>query len=227
MDRQNKEYLQGILFKELEGYFFDLDGTLIDSSKDIAIAANYALKKLGFNELPEKEIIKNVGYGGENLIKGILPEKKEELIKEGVKYFREYYFSNPAVHTKLYDGIYEILEGLKKKNKKIAVITNKYFDISKQILGKLQIIDMIDILIGGDSVENKKPHPEPVLKALEDLNISNAVMIGDSETDIKSGKEAGIYTILVEYGFGKIDIAKKIGPNFIVKNTKELKGILL
>ncbi|RMD47510.1 MAG: HAD family hydrolase, partial [Aquificota bacterium] len=227
MDRQNKEHLQRILSKELDAYFFDLDGTLIDSSKDIAIAANYALKKLGFEELSEEEVIKHVGYGGENLIKNILPVKNEKIIKQGVKLFRQFYFSNPVVYTKLYDDILDILLHLKNSNKKLAVITNKYFDISKQILEKLGIFDIFDVLIGGDSVKNKKPHPESIIKAKEILSVKNPVMIGDSETDINAGKKAGIKTILVEYGFGNLDIAKNAKPDFIVKTTKELKELCI
>jgi len=226
MDRQNKKHLQRILPQELDAYFFDLDGTLIDSSKDIAVAANYALRKLGFKELPEDEIVKHVGYGGEKLIKGILPVNDEEIIKQGIQLFREFYFSNPVIHTHLYDNILDILLDLKKKNKKLAVITNKYFDISKQILEKLGIFDIFDVVIGGDSVKNKKPHPQPIIKAIKTLSVKNPVMIGDSEADVNAGKNAGIKTVLVMYGFGNISIAKDVDPDFIVKTTKELKEFL-
>ncbi len=226
MDRQSEKHLQGILSKQIDAVFFDLDGTLIDSAKDIAISANYALEKLGFPKLPEEEIVKHIGYGGENLLRNVLPINDENILKEAVKIFREYYFSNPSVYTKPYKLIPEILENLKKQNKKIAVITNKYYDISKEILEKLNIFEYIDLLLGGDSVENKKPHPEPVLKAMETLKVINPVIVGDSETDIKSGKEAGIKTILVEYGFGKVELAKSFNPDYIVKNTRQLKELL-
>lgn len=226
MDRQGKEHIQGILSRQIDAVFFDLDGTLINSSKDIAISANYALEKLGFPKLAEEEIVKHIGYGGENLLRNILPVNDENILKEAVKIFREYYFSNPAIYTKPYELIPEILESLKKQGKKIAVITNKYYDISKEILEKLDIFHYIDLLLGGDSVKNKKPNPEPVLKAMKTLNVKTPVIIGDSETDIKSGKDAGIKTVLVEYGFGKVDLAKSFNPNFIVENTKELRELL-
>ena len=226
MDRQSKKNIQGVLSKQIDAVFFDLDGTLINSSKDIAISANYALEKLGFQQLPEEEIVKHIGYGGENLLRNILPVNDESILKEAVKIFREYYFSNPAVYTKAYDLIPEILDNLKKQGKKLAVITNKYYDISKEILEKLNLFEYIDLLLGGDSVENKRPHPEPVLKAINQLNVKSPVIVGDSETDIKSGKDAGIRTILVEYGFGKVDLAKSFNPDFVVKNTKELMELL-
>lgn len=226
MDRQGKKYIQGILSRQIDAVFFDLDGTLINSSRDIAISANYVLEKLGFPKLDEEEIVKHIGYGGENLLRNILPINDNNILNEAVEMFRKYYFSNPVIYTKPYELIPEILESLKEQGKKIAVITNKYFDISKEILEKLDIFQYIDLLLGGDSVKNKKPHSEPVLKAMESLNVKTPVIIGDSETDIKSGKNAGIKTVLVEYGFGKIDLAKSFNPDFIVRNTKELREIL-
>lgn len=226
MDRQGKKYIQGILSRQIDAVFFDLDGTLINSSRDIAISANYVLEKLGFPKLDEEEIVKYIGYGGENLLRNILPINDNNILNEAVEMFRKYYFSNPVIYTKPYELIPEILESLKEQGKKIAVITNKYFDISKEILEKLDIFQYIDLLLGGDSVKNKKPHSEPVLKAMESLNVKTPVIIGDSETDIKSGKNAGIKTVLVEYGFGKIDLAKSFNPDFIVRNTKELREIL-
>ncbi|HIQ24511.1 MAG TPA: HAD family hydrolase [Persephonella sp.] len=226
MDRQSQEHIQGILSRQIDAVFFDLDGTLINSSKDIAISANYALEKLGFPKLNEEEIVKHIGYGGENLLRNILPVNDDNILKKAVEIFKKYYFSNPVIYTKPYELIPEILESLKKQGKKIAVITNKYYDISKEILEKLDIFQYIDLLLGGDSVKNKKPYPEPVLKAIESLNVKVPIIIGDSETDIKSGKDAGIKTVLVEYGFGKIDLAKSFNPDFIVKNTKELRKLL-
>jgi phosphoglycolate phosphatase len=226
MDRQGKEHLQGILSKQIDAVFFDLDGTLINSAKDIAVSANYTLEKLGFPKLEESQIVKHIGYGGENLLKNILPVDDEETLKKAVKIFKQYYFQNPVVYTKPYHLIPEILYELKNADKKVAVITNKYFGISQEILQKLDLLKYIDLLIGGDSVENKKPHPEPVLKAIEILNVKKPVIVGDSETDIKAGKSAGIKTVLVEYGFGKIEVAKKFNPDFIIKTTKELKSLL-
>ncbi len=222
MDRQNKENLQGILLKQLDTFLFDLDGTLIDSSKDIAVSANYALKTLGFDELEESQIIKHVGYGGENLIRNILLVKDEELIKKAVEIFREYYFSNPAVYTKAFENITQILENLKKRNKKLAVITNKYRDISVEILKKLNLIDFFDEVIGGDTFENKKPHPQPIIETLKILKSQRAVMIGDSEADINAGKSAGVTTALVLYGFGNPEKLKTLKPDFTFKTTAEL-----
>ena len=224
MDRQGKRPVPR--FEKLDGIFFDLDGTLIDSSKDIATAANYALKKLGFSPLPEEEIVKHVGYGGERLMKGLLPVDDEETFRQAVKIFREYYFSNPVVYTKPYKGIPQLLQRLKKEKKQIAVITNKYEDISNQILEKLGLLEYINLVLGGDSVKNKKPNPEPVLKAQETLQTQNSVMVGDSETDINAAKGANIPAILVEYGFGNKELAIQAKPDFIASSVSQLEELL-
>ncbi|WP_457624844.1 HAD family hydrolase [Persephonella sp.] len=223
MDRQGNSKISGIQ-AEIETFLFDLDGTLIDSSKDIAVAVNYALGKLGRASLPEEEIIKHVGYGGRKLIEGVLNTADEDIIEEGVRLFREYYFSNPAEYTVLYPYVREILEKLKESGKKVGIVTNKYEDISRQIVKKLKIDGYIDILVGGDTTQKKKPDPEPVLYAVKNLGSRPdiSVMIGDSEADVKAGKDAGLKTVLVGYGFGKKDVAMRYNPDFVVKSLREI-----
>ncbi|HHG74568.1 MAG TPA: HAD-IIIA family hydrolase [Persephonella sp.] len=223
MDRQGNTKISGIQ-AEVETFLFDLDGTLIDSSKDIATAVNYALEKLGRSPIPEEEIIKHVGYGGRKLMEGVLKTEDENLIKEGVRLFREYYFKNPAQHTVLYPYAEELLIKLKKEGKKTGIVTNKYEDISREIIQKIGIQKLIDVVIGGDTTNKKKPEPEPVLFALEKLESfpDSSIMIGDSEADIQAGKNAGVKTVLVTYGFGKTDLALSFEPDFVIKSLKDL-----
>jgi len=223
MDRQGNTKISRIQ-TEIETYLFDLDGTLIDSSRDIAVAVNYALEKLGKDPLPEKEIIKHVGYGGRKLMEDVLKTEEKKLVDEGVRLFREYYFRNPAQHTVLYPYAEELLIKLKKEGKKTGVVTNKYEDISRKIIQRLGIEDLIDVLIGGDTTEKKKPEPEPVLYALEKLgsNPYRSIMIGDSEADIQAGKNAGLKTVLVTYGFGKTEIAISLEPDYVINSLKEM-----
>ncbi len=228
MDRQSNKEISGIYSKEvdlshIDAFLFDLDGTLIDSSEDIYRAVLHTLKELGYPPLSKEEVIKHVGYGGRKLLQGVLNTEDENLLNKAVDIFRDYYFSNPAVYTVLYPGIEDLLKNLKEKGKKVAVITNKYEDISWEIIKKLGVENFIDVLVGGDTLPEKKPSPMPVLYTLEKLNKEKAVMIGDSETDIKAGKEAGIETCLVLYGFGKKDIALSYNPDYIVENVYQIK----
>ncbi len=208
-------------------YLFDLDGTILNSGKDIAVAANYALEKLGKNPLPESEIIKHVGYGGRKLIEGVLNTSDEELINEGVKLFREYYFSNLTTYSEPYPFVIDVLKNLKEKGKYLGVVTNKYEDLSVQILKELDLLDFFDVVVGGDTTPEKKPHPLPIIHALERIpvNSEKAIIVGDSEADILAGKQAGIKTCLVTYGFGKTEIAKNFNPDFIIESFKEVEDL--
>jgi phosphoglycolate phosphatase len=210
--------------REIDTFLFDLDGTLIDSAKDIAEAVNYALRQLGLSELPEEEIIKHVGYGARNLMKDVLQTEDEELIEKATKLFTEYYFQHPVVYTKPYPYIPETLEILKAKNKKIGVITNKRASLSKEILEKLDLLKYIDIVIGPETTGEKKPSPKPVLYALQNLksNPDEAILIGDSEVDIQAGKSAGTKTGLVKYGYGKIHLALAENPDIIFETPEDL-----
>jgi len=226
MDRQGAGKISRIQaeIKNKDTFLFDLDGTLIDSSKDIAVAVNYALTELGFSTLPEEDIIKHVGYGGKKLIEGVLKTNDKELIEKGVKLFREHYFSNPVVYTTLYPYVYETLQSLKEEGKKLAIVTNKYQDISKLIIQKTGIAHLIDAIVGGDTTGSKKPDKEPVLFALKQLDSSpqKAVMIGDSEVDIQAAKDAGVKAVLVTYGFGKVEKALSFNPDFVINSLKEI-----
>jgi len=230
MDRQGDRKISGISpeIGEFQTFFFDLDGTLIDSSKDIAVAVNYALEQLNMNPLPEKEIIKHVGYGGKKLMEGVLKTDNPLLVEKAVELFRGYYFSNPAVYTQLYPYAEELLEKLKNQGKKIAVITNKYEDISRQILKKLEIEGLIDLLVGGDTTPYKKPLPYPLIYAMEKLRSKSekTVMIGDSEADIKAGKSAGLKTGFVEFGFGSKEKSMIENPHYIISSFKQILYVL-
>ncbi|WP_457640561.1 HAD family hydrolase [Persephonella sp.] len=233
MDRQNNKKVSGIQAEikeiaEKELFLFDLDGTVINSSKDISVAVNYALEKLGKDPLPQKEIIKHVGYGGKKLMEGVLGTTDEDIINKAVELFREYYFKYPAEYTTLYPYVEELFIELKNRDKKIGIVTNKYEDISRRIIEKLNIDRYLDILIGGDTVEKKKPDPEPIMYAVEKLSKSpyQTVMIGDSEADIQAGKFAGVFTVLVAYGFGKTDVAVRYNPDFIIYSLDEILTVI-
>ncbi len=227
MDRQGNKEVSGVYNKEIDlshidTFLFDLDGTLVNSSEDIYRAVLYTLDTLGLEPLSKEDVIKHVGYGGRKLLEGVLKVKDEAFLDKAVDIFREYYFSNPAVYSTLYPGVEELLKQIKEKGKKIGVVTNKYEDISWKVVDSLGIGNLIDILVGGDTLPEKKPSPAPVIYAVEKLKGKNAIIFGDSETDIKAGKGAGIETCLVMYGFGKKDLALSFNPDYVIKTLKQV-----
>ncbi len=224
MDIQSNTENRNKELKELKTFLFDLDGTLINSADDIAEAVNYTLKQLNREPLPKEEIVKYVGYGAKKLMEDVLNVEDEELIQKATYIFREFYLSNPCVYTTPYPYTEELLKVLKENNKKVGVITNKYEEVSKRILDKLGLSKYIDIVVGGDTVGEKKPSAKPVNYALDRLNAKSeeSILIGDSEVDIQAGKNANTKTGLVLYGYGKIELAKQLKPDYIFNSFKEI-----
>jgi phosphoglycolate phosphatase len=208
--------------KHLELYIFDLDGTLLDSGKDIALAANYAFEKLNFKTFSEEEIISKVGYGAKKLIEDLIPEYPQEIKDKALEYFKEFYYSNPVIYSRLYEGAEETLKKLKELSKKVAVVTNKYKALSVEILKRLNVIDYIDLVVGADTTSEKKPHPLPVFYTLEKLKSDKdkSIIIGDSETDVLTGKNAGIKTALVLQGYGNKEHALSLNPDYVLDSLR-------
>ncbi|MBI5055957.1 MAG: HAD-IA family hydrolase [Nitrospirae bacterium] len=203
---------------------FDLDGTLADTAQDIADAINFALKPFGNKIYSVEETKAMVGSGISKLLASLLPDKDEKNTETVLNRFLDYYTEHIIDHTTAYPHVKETLPEL--GNYKKAVVSNKREALSKKVLEGLGIAQHFNVVFGSDSVPEKKPSPVPVLKLLEKFNITReeAVIIGDSNFDIESGKAAGIKTIAVTYGFRKREILKD--ADFIIDSFDMLPDIL-
>ena len=201
---------------------FDLDGTLIDSSEDIAWAVNKTLRQMGLEELSYQAIKDRIGWGVKMLLQRVLPENKQNLLEEARVIFMEYYSNHILVKTKLYNGAVNVLEHF--KSKKLAIATNKPLNLTEQILDGLSISGYFKKVVGGDGVQNKKPAPEALEIILRKLNTSPkaTVFAGDSKIDIEAGKQAGVITIGAAYGFRGRQELEDAGADMIIEDIKEL-----
>lgn len=180
---------------------FDLDGTLVDTSKDITNALNYALKADGIKELTVQDTIKMVGEGITRLIEKILDEKKLRVRDKIIKRFLSYYSEHLADYSYEYPYVRETLEQLGRYKK--AVISNKRESLSIELLKRLNLLKYFDLVAGSDTISEKKPSPRPVLYIIEKLKAgkNESIIVGDSNYDIEAGKKAGIKTVAVTYGY--------------------------
>ena len=187
---------------------FDLDGTLIDSKQDLVLSVNATLQAMGREELPTDLVASYVGSGAPVLISRALggaPESEE--LQRALKFFLTYYDAHQLDHTRAYPGVREALEQL--RGTPMAVLTNKPVDISVQILEGLHLAQFFKAIYGGDSFVTKKPDPLGANTILTDLGFapSEAVMVGDSEVDVQTARNAGMISAIVNFGFGTHDRA--------------------
>ena len=204
---------------------YDLDGTLIDSRKDIVSSVNWTLTELGFKELPTEKISSFVGSGVANLMRQSLQEISPEALKchdRSIKLFRRYYGEHLLDQTQLYPSVRKVLEFF--KDRKQSVMTNKPQDFSITILKSLGIDSYFFKVMGGDQGFAKKPHPASLLEILKAAEMSpeEVILVGDSATDIETGKNAGVKTIAVTYGFGSREEIQAARPESILNDLEEL-----
>ena len=204
---------------------YDFDGTLVDTLFDIADSVNLSLVDLGLPQLPRKTIRKYIGKGVERLMTQALEGSCFTDIPRAVALFKKHYSENLVKHTDFYPHGREILEHF--RNKKQAICSNKPEIFVRKILESLDGLQHFQAIIGGDSVKTKKPHPEGLDLILKKLKVSpdETVLIGDSPVDIETGKRAGVYTCVVNYGLGLPEEIAAASPDCSVDCLSKLKGM--
>jgi phosphoglycolate phosphatase len=182
---------------------FDLDGTLIDSAKDLAVSMNAMREHLGMPALEPALIYSFIGNGAAMLVRRALgADATDKLVEEGLSFFLKYYRAHALEHTQLYPGVRELLDTLAGKHK-LAILTNKPVKISFDILAALGLGTYFQQVYGGDSFAGKKPDPVGI-RALMTENAtapSDTWMVGDSSVDIQTARNAGVRSCGVAWGF--------------------------
>ena len=205
---------------------FDLDGTLIDSSLDIAAAVNRTMRNLSLPELPDDEITGYVGDGVRKLMRRVFADQGRSNLDEAVRAFKADYLSNSLVQTRPYPGIEDLLDKLRPH--KLAVVTNKPIAMARRILAGLGLDGHFSAVVGGDEAP-LKPLPDPIGLALNRLGegAQGALMVGDHPNDILAGRAAGLTTCGVCWGFDGGRAVMDLGPDKLVHKPDELRDWLL
>jgi phosphoglycolate phosphatase len=190
---------------------FDLDGTLIDSKLDLIHSVNATLTEMGRAKLSDEVISSYIGHGAPMLMSRALGGvATEEELADGLKYFLAYYEEHKLDNTCLYPGVTETLAKLSRQEIAMAVLTNKPVKISVRILEELDLAKYFQAIYGGNSFETKKPDPQGAKTILSEfrVNAANAMMVGDSEVDIQTARNANMIAAAVNFGFGIHDRAQ-------------------
>ena len=203
---------------------FDLDGTLIDSAEDLAIATNQTRAHFGMPPLDAKLIHSYVGNGAAMLVRRAFgSEASDERVSEALAYFVKFYREHSLAHTRLYPGISDTVKKLSNSGHTLAVLTNKPVRISRDILTGLNLGSEFKTIYGGDSFEQKKPDPIGILTLIKETAASqpDTWMVGDSGVDIQTARNAQVRACGVAWGF-QPETFQKHPPDVVVTKPEEL-----
>jgi phosphoglycolate phosphatase len=205
---------------------FDLDGTLIDSRLDLINSVNAMLRHFNHPELPGEVVASYVGDGAPMLVRRALGDPEDEkFFKDALEFFLSYYREHKLDHTIVYEGIPDALRQIQANGseRKMAVLSNKPVNPSRAIVEALGLAPFFVRVYGGNSFETKKPDPLGVERLLSETGTArqSAMIVGDSSIDVLTGRNAGIATCGVTYGFAPHTLCE-VPPDVTVESPMEL-----
>jgi len=221
------------MIKKPEMILIDVDGTLVDSVPDLAYCVDEMMKQLGMPVHGEAKVREWVGNGVERLTRRALigqldGEPDDALFEKGYPIFMDLYAENTSKRSTLYPGVAEGLAYLETTGIKLGCVTNKAAQFTLPLLKDLGIYDQFEIVISGDTLTKKKPDPMPLLHGAEFFKVKpeNAMMLGDSVSDVKASRAAGFQIVCMSYGYNHgVDI-RESNPDAVIDSMVELQGLL-
>ena len=205
---------------------FDLDGTLVDTAKDLASSTAHALSLIGVPSPAFMKLRPYVSTGARGMIEFALREANRGLPKADVdtllERFLTYYEKNIAIESKPYPDVMKVLDGLKTGGMRLAVCTNKREKLARALLRELDMLKYFDAVTGRDTLPVHKPDPGHLIGTviLADGDLSRAIMVGDSETDIMTARSASIPVIAVSFGYTERPI-QEFNPDVVIDHYSE------
>ncbi len=216
------------------GVIFDLDGTLVHSSPDIAHHLNSALARIspGVEALSVGEVETLIGSGMQELVRrglnAIGVDANAGLIEETIRHFREAYLAEPVVHTLPYEGVEAMLHRLIEKGYRIGLCTNKSEATAHLVLDHFGWSPLFNAVVGGDTTAHRKPMPDPLVEAANRLGVASedAGMGGDSKADCGAARACGMPVILVDWGYSGVPI-RGLGGDAVIASYAEFDDALM
>jgi phosphoglycolate phosphatase len=219
----------------VQGVLFDLDGTLLDTAADISAALNCALAEQSLPGLATSMVRTLIGRGAPSLIEraivrlGAAAEGVDEasLLKR-FHFHSERLQQEGQIRTRVYAGVTEGLATLHALGMRLAVVTNRPAQVATRLLTRFGLVRWIDTVVGCDSSAYRKPHPQPLLLACQQLHLppARALMVGDSQTDVASARAAGLAVICVPYGYNEGTEPRTLPCDAFVESVADLAAVL-
>jgi phosphoglycolate phosphatase len=209
---------------------FDLDGTLVDSSGDLADSGNALLASYGAATLPSRSVVAMVGDGARELVRRLLTAGALDVpLDAALERFLAFYDERLLATTVPYDGMTALLEDVKSRAR-LAVLTNKPIAPSERILRALGLREFFDDVLGGDSDFGRKPNPDGLFALMDRAGASpgETLMVGDSVTDLRTARAAGTAACVARYGFGYAQMppGELQGVAFLVDRPGEIAAVV-
>lgn len=208
---------------------FDLDGTLVDSVPDLAVAIDMVCGELALHMPGARQVRQWVGDGVRRLVKRALTgtedgEPNGPLFRRGMELFRQYYRAHLSDHTHLYPGVRTVLDQLRNDGLNLACVTNKSGEFTGPLLEALDLSRYFGAVVSGDTLAERKPSPLPLLHVAQVLAIppAAACMVGDSANDMRAARAAGFVPVAVAYGYGHAAEVAATGPETLLGALTEL-----
>lgn len=193
----------------VKAVMFDLDGTLVHTAPEIATAINKMLAALGVSALPQQQVQSYIGEGAQTLVRRCIiaamqREPDAELFEQAYALFFKYYADN-VTESRPYEGVIEGLSALQAKGLKLACVTNKPERFTMPLLDRSGLLDFFEVVVSGDTLPKKKPDPIQLQYICAKFNVleAEAMLVGDSMTDVKAAHAAGCYIVTVPYGYNQ------------------------
>ncbi len=211
----------------------DVDGTLVDSVPDLAYCVDEMMRRLGRPPHGESRVRDWVGNGVERLVRRALigrldGEPSEEDYAAAYPIFIELYADNTSKRSRLYPGVREGLDYLKSRGYPLGCVTNKAARFTVPLLRDLGVHDDFGIVVSGDTLPVKKPDPAPLLHAARHFGVapSDALMIGDSKSDVAAARAAGFQIVCMSYGYNHGEDIRAYGPDAVIDSMAEFAAFL-
>jgi phosphoglycolate phosphatase len=216
-----------------EMILIDVDGTLVDSVPDLAWCVDELMRRLGRAPHGEARVRNWVGNGVERLTRRALigqldGEPSAEEFEQAYPIFLELYAENTSKRSLLYPGVRAGLDFLQSAGYKLGCVTNKAAQFTLPLLADLGVRDRFQIIVCGDDLPEKKPHPMPLLYAAERLGVApnRSLMVGDSRSDVKAARAAGFQIVCMSYGYNHGEDIRHYHPDAVIDSMTELESLL-
>ncbi|UOQ48262.1 pyrophosphatase PpaX [Gracilibacillus caseinilyticus] len=209
---------------KIETILFDLDGTLINTNELIIASFAHTIEKFGDRPYTREEILDFIGPPLVDSLKKVNADKVEELMAT----YREHNLANHDKYVEAYPTVVETIQKLKEAGFQLGIVTTKLNDTAKLGLKMTGMDQLFEVLIGLDDVENAKPHPEPILTAIDQLkaNPMTTMMVGDNYHDIEAGHNAGVQTAGVAWTIKGRKILEAHDPDYMLEEMSDLLNIV-